>query len=84
MNTLLLFVLLLNPQESILEEGLRYEEAGNYAEALRTWERAFLEYEKPSFFIAREYIRVATQQQLRENYETASSMYFWGLTDTTF
>ncbi len=81
---LILLLLVTTPQESILEEGLRYEEAGNYAEALETWERAFLEYEKPSFIIAREYIRVATKYQLKGNYKTASSMYFWGLSDTTF
>ena len=68
---------------SLLHKGLALEQAAQYEQALQTWASAFTELDTPSLAIGREYIRLTTEQGLRGYYETASSMYLWGLTAGT-
>jgi GWxTD domain-containing protein len=84
---LLIFFLAMNPiygssqtVNDLLQRGLELEESGQYEQALEVWRSAYTELEIPSLAIGREYIRLATKQNLRSHYETASSIYLWGLT----
>jgi GWxTD domain-containing protein len=65
--------------QSLLNEGLKLESEGKYLEALDLWSGAMTKLDEADFAIGRAYIRVATEQQLRNKYRMASSMYFWGL-----
>lgn len=74
------------PVQDALERGLEAEENGNYEEALSIWLDAKVELERPSLRLGRNYIRVATEQEMDRYYQAASAMYLWGLTgeDITF
>lgn len=65
--------------QALLEQGLQAEKEGRTLEALRTWERARATLEVPSTAIGRQYIRLATEVRADSLYDTASEMYFWGL-----
>lgn len=65
--------------ETLLNHGLELETEGQYEQALEIWSSAFTELDTPSLTIGREYIRLATEHNLRDYYETASSIYLWGL-----
>ena len=67
-------------EQEIINSGLELEEDGEYEMALKTWERAYTDLTVPSFSIAREYIRLVTEQEISSNMNKANSMYFWGLT----
>lgn len=66
-------------EQELLNKGRELEEAGLYMEALKTWGSAMDRLDSPSLAIGREYIRLTTEQNLRDKYEEASAMYFWGL-----
>ena len=66
-------------EETLLNHGLELEAEEKYEQALEVWSSAFTELDTPSLAIGREYIRLATEHNLREYYETASSIYLWGL-----
>lgn len=66
-------------ESALLQKGLDLESDGQYEQALQTWASAFTKLEIPSLAIGREFIRLATQENLREHYHTASSIYLWGL-----
>tara|TARA_R100000479_G_scaffold101117_1_gene50347 strand:- start:1475 stop:3511 length:2037 start_codon:yes stop_codon:yes gene_type:complete len=66
-------------EKALLEKGYQLEAAGEFEEALELWASAVEELEHPSLAIGREYIRLTTDHNLRDYYETASSMYTWGL-----
>lgn len=84
-NTIILFQLLAllffrNPiPQDYLQEGLTLEKEGKYEEALSAWARGFVNLEQPSFHIAQNYIRVATEREIEAAYETATDIYLWGL-----
>lgn len=85
MLSLLAFLLILiqplnNQEENLLQQGFELIELEEYEKALEVWESAFTELDEPSFSIGREYIRLATEHQLENYYQTASSIYLWGLT----
>lgn len=66
-------------EKALLERGYQLEATGKFEEALDVWGAAVEELEYPSLAIGREYIRLTTDHNLRDYYETASSMYLWGL-----
>jgi GWxTD domain-containing protein len=66
-------------EKALLEKGYQLEATGEFEEALDVWGTAVEELEHPSIAIGREYIRLTTDHNLRDYYETASSMYNWGL-----
>lgn len=65
--------------EALLQQGLEAEAAGNYEKALEIWLQAKPTLEHPSLAIARNYMRVATEQKLSDYYKAASALYQWGL-----
>jgi len=69
---------------AILEEGLSLESKGEYEEALLIWADAFSTLDKPDPAIGREFVRLATEHKLRDYYELASIIYFWGLSAEEF
>lgn len=80
--SLILFlpVFIAGNESALLQRGLDLEADGRYEEALQTWDSAYTELFTPSLAIGREYIRLATEQKIREHYEAAFAMYQWGLT----
>ncbi|TVQ03158.1 MAG: GWxTD domain-containing protein [Balneolaceae bacterium] len=64
-----------------LERGRLAEAAGEYEHALQIWSKAQSELRTPSTELGLEYIRLASEQQLREYYPMAVAMYNWGLSD---
>ena len=72
-----------NQEEKLLQQGFELIEMQEYERALEVWGTAFTELEDPSFFIGREYIRLAAEKHLENYYQTASSIYLWGLTAET-
>lgn len=71
-----------NTEEEILQSGIELENNQQYEEALELWETALTKLEQPSLAIGREYIRLATAQKLNPYYQTASNLYYWGLSTT--
>jgi GWxTD domain-containing protein len=69
-----------NQEKQLLQQGFELIEIEEYERALEVWGAAFTELEDPSFLIGREYIRLATVHNLESFYQTASSIYLWGLT----
>ncbi|MDZ7772287.1 MAG: GWxTD domain-containing protein [Balneolaceae bacterium] len=61
------------------EQGLQAEERGDYEEALTIWLSAKTRLDHPSLRVGRNYIRLATEQELEDYYAAASAMYRWGL-----
>ncbi|MEX2600747.1 MAG: GWxTD domain-containing protein [Balneolaceae bacterium] len=62
-----------------LNRGLEAEASEAYEEALEIWREARAELNEPSLAIAVEYLRLATEQQMKRHYPMASSIYLWGL-----
>jgi len=85
----LIFILLLVPgidadgikeeYKQLLDRGLMAERQGNYKEALDIWLKAKAELQVPSTAIGRHFIRVVTEQGIEDYYESASHMYYWGI-----
>lgn len=85
----LIFILLLVPgkgtdgiereRQQLLDQGLMAERRGHYEEALDIWLKAKAELSGPSTAIGRNFIRVVTEQNFEDYYESASHMYFWGI-----
>lgn len=67
-----------DPRE-ILQRGLEAEADEEYEKALQIWLEARPTLVRPSLAIARNYIRVATEQKLSNYYTAASALYRWGL-----
>lgn len=67
-------------EASLLQKGHQLEKGGQYHDALQVWATAFTELDSPGLAVGREFIRLATARNLRDQYETASAIYFWGLT----
>lgn len=63
----------------LFKDGLRAEEQGNYEQALAIWLGAKANLGRPSVQVGRNYIRLATEQQMAKYYKAASAMYLWGL-----
>ncbi|MEX2601493.1 MAG: hypothetical protein WD355_07595 [Balneolaceae bacterium] len=64
-----------------LELGRQAESAGEYEEALRIWTDARSRLTAPSTELATDYIRLVTEQKLRDYYPMAVSFYLWGLSE---
>lgn len=60
--------------QAVLQKGLEAEAAGNYEKALEIWLQAKPTLEHPSLAIARNYMRVATEQKLSDYYKAASAL----------
>ncbi len=69
----------LHLEKQILDDGKFLEMEGSYEAALQVWETAGDKLEFPSIEIAMNYIRVATDHELRSYYESASDMYLSAL-----
>lgn len=67
-------------EAALLQKGHQLEKEGRYQEALQVWSSAFVEFDSPGLAVGREFIRLATARSMRDQYETASSIYLWGLT----
>lgn len=65
--------------ERYLRQGLELEQQGKPEQALKLWQQAIGELDIPSVAIATEYLRMATQHELRDYYPSASSQYRWGM-----
>ncbi|MEX2601217.1 MAG: GWxTD domain-containing protein, partial [Balneolaceae bacterium] len=65
--------------ENWLSLGHEAEAAGKYEEALNIWVDARARMATPSIEMGLEYIRLATEQQLRGHYPMAASFYQWAL-----
>lgn len=65
--------------ETYLQEGLNLEQQGEPEQALILWQQAIDELVTPSVAIATEYLRVATQYELRDYYSSANEAFRWGM-----
>ena len=65
-------------QSDYLHQGLEAEQAQEYEKALEIWFDARQDLDIPSFQISTEYLRVVTEQELRDYYPMAFAMYQWG------
>ena len=86
LGTILAFVIGLSPitqptVQSILEDGLKKKQSGDYIGALETWEQARIVLEEPSLAIALEYIQLTTEANITSSYQVASAMYQWGISE---
>lgn len=66
--------------EQWLDEGLKAEANGNYYLALELWVDSRSDLNEPCPSVSFEYIRLVTEQKLKNYYPMAHSMYMWGLT----
>jgi GWxTD domain-containing protein len=62
-----------------LEQGLLAEFRGDYEQALSIWSDAREELEEPDSRIGFEFIRLVTEHDMSDYYETASDMYYWAV-----
>lgn len=67
-------------EDKLLQQGFDLVEMEEYEKALEIWGTAFTELNTPSLLIGRAYIHLATEHKLEKYYQTASSIYQWGLT----
>lgn len=67
-------------QTDLFEQGLLAEFRGEYEQALTIWGKARNELETADSRIGFEFIRLATEQELKGYYEQASEMYYWAVT----
>ncbi|MEX2573683.1 MAG: GWxTD domain-containing protein [Balneolaceae bacterium] len=61
------------------EQGLLAEFRGEYEQALNIWMNAREQLDQPDSRIGLGYIRVATEQEMDDHYETATDMYLWAI-----
>ncbi len=65
--------------EDLYEQGLSEKDQGNYETAIHKWKEYVDVVDSPDFRVSQEFIRLVTEEQLREYYEEASRIYYWGL-----
>jgi GWxTD domain-containing protein len=68
--------------ENLYENGLTEKEKGNYEKALEIWSQAETSMREPDFRIAQAFIELTTDKKLKENYQQATELYYWGLSGT--
>ncbi|MEX0894998.1 MAG: GWxTD domain-containing protein [Balneolaceae bacterium] len=79
-STLVLLSIVQAEQTDRFEQGLLAEFRGEYEQALTIWGNAKNELDDADSRIGFEYIRLATEQEMKEYYQQASEMYYWALT----
>lgn len=61
------------------EKGLEEKKNKNFQEALDIWYQAKTTLDEPDFRIAQEYLKLVTGQKLKQYYQKATEIYYWGL-----
>lgn len=69
----------LQNEVNLLEKGLEEKQKGNYQKTLEIWYEAKETLGEPDFRIAHEYIKLVTEEELKQYYQNATDLYFWGL-----
>jgi len=62
----------------IYEQGMEAKERGEFEQAFLIWEKAG---KQPGYAIGREYLKLAAELAQKEKYETATHMYYRGLSE---
>jgi GWxTD domain-containing protein len=65
--------------DALLQDGLLLEQSGEPEKALELWMNAPSELDIPSTAIGIEFIRLATEYNLKPYFQAATGMYTWGL-----